>query len=787
MKCVLASVTVCALLFASACSQSPEKLLASANKYHENKKYDEASILYQKILVKDKTNAEAYYRLGLNLLDQGKGNEASQALRRAVDLKPSNTDAETKLAEIYLFAYQRDPKRAKNLVADIKDLDNKILQQNPNSFDGLRIQGLSALVVDHDLAKAQESFAKANHVKPYARDLIGVYADVLVQSGKVEEGIALVKDMLAHDKTWGLGYDFLYVQYARTGQRDKAEAVLRERVDADPTSAVGIVNYANYRLQTGDFAGAEQLMQRMVKDPKDFPNAELLLGDFYIRAKKPDLAQAAYDAGKKVDTKDAVQYEERLIGLQAATNHAPQALGMAKDLVDKNPKNASASDIYAELLLRNNTRDTSAKTVEEIKKMLDANPASTLLRLDLAKAYFEMNDRDKALPALEQVINDEQKTGRARAAIVISAQTLEARIYGERGDNAKALELTTKLLAARPGDPDALLIRARALIATGQGATAQPELEALLQRFPNLTEGHIQLGDVYLNQHQFEKASAQFEAASKASPPDARAVIGLQTVKLFSGHPAEAIQGMQDLVSKNPSNVFLRRELARFETMAASMPPNLNQPAGRQLLQQAADNYKQIVATNGSQSDVWLNLGLIQRALGENDAALASFEQAETTNPKNAAAFLNQALLLSLLNRKKEAIDSYNKVLNLVPDNAQAMNNLAFLSAESGTNLDQAQTYAEQAKKKAPNNPDVNDTLGYVYLQKNLNKQAADIFRQNVQQHPDNPSFRFHLAMALLKEGDKQGAKEQASKALQGAASTPDLQNKIKAFVGQIG
>jgi uncharacterized protein HemY len=79
----------------------------------------------------------------------------------------------------------------------------------------------------------------------------------------------------------------------------------------------------------------------------------------------------------------------------------------------------------------------------------------------------------------------------------------------------------------------------------------------------------------------------------------------------------------------------------------------------------------------------------------------------------------------------------------------------------------------------------VDDTLGYVYLQKNLNTQAVEIFRQNVREHPNNAAYRFHLAMALFKQGDKQGAKDQAGKALQGA--DPDLQNQIKTFVGKIG
>ena len=44
----------------------------------------------------------------------------------------------------------------------------------------------------------------------------------------------------------------------------------------------------------------------------------------------------------------------------------------------------------------------------------------------------------------------------------------------------------------------------------------------------------------------------------------------------------------------------------------------------------------------------------------------------------------------------------------------------------------------------------------------------------------------FHLAMALLKEGDKQGAKDEAQKALQ-SSSQPEQQSKIRTFVNQIG
>src|SRR6476659_1286729 len=147
MKFALTATAVCVFLLSTACTQSPEKLIATVNRYHEKKKFKEASILYQKAIAKDKTNAEAYYREGLNLIDSAYQDpaaygEAVKFLRRAIDLKPDNVDAETKLAEIFLAAYAASPTQNKSLLPEMKELDGKILQHDPNSFDGIRIQGM---------------------------------------------------------------------------------------------------------------------------------------------------------------------------------------------------------------------------------------------------------------------------------------------------------------------------------------------------------------------------------------------------------------------------------------------------------------------------------------------------------------------------------------------------------------------------------------------------------------------------------------------------------------------
>jgi tetratricopeptide (TPR) repeat protein len=785
MKHVLTLAGFCALLFSSACSQSPEKLIATGNRYHDQKKFREASILYQKAIAKDKTNAEAYYRQGLNLLDDGNPVEASKYFRRAIDLKPSNTDAEVKLAEIYLGAYASNPSKFKNLLSDAKDLDSKILKQNPNSFDGTRIQALLYLA-DNDRDQALASFAKANAIKPHSRELVGGYAQTLAGAQRFGEAEALVRDMLAHDKTWGPGYDFLYIVYSRQNDKAKAENVLQERVQNDPSSPVAVQNLSNYLLLTNRYDEAEALMKRTLNDKKSFPAGREMLGDFYMRAKKFDQALQQYQAGAKEDSKNALQYRQRIVAVYQATGRRDDALKLAKTLASDNPKDATASEVYSSLLLQNGSKTEVSKSVDELKTLVGNNPSDGALHFQLARAYFGLGQMDKALGEALESIQDESKNKVVRPIVLLGARTLAARVYEDRGDHVKAIEQTEAVLSSNPKLPDARLIRDRALIGTNQIEKAQTDLEALVQEVPAMNDAHLQLAGLYVLGKQYDKANAEFDRVWKSNPPDTRGLLGLQAVKLAQGKGSEAVAALRDLVQKNPDVPAYREQLASFETTAGAQTVRSNPAGAKQLFEQAADNYKELLKINSKSADLWLRLGMIQRQLGQFDQALGSFEEASKVDPKNVNVLLNQAMLQEAAGKKSAASDTYNRILGLDPENPLALNNIAFIEAEKGTNLDQAMTFAQRAKKRVPNSPDISDTLGYVYLQKNLNSEALRIFRQVVQQNPQNPTYHFHLAMALLKEGDKQGAKDEAQKALQ-SSPQPEQQDKIRTFVNQIG
>ncbi len=502
MKRLAVFVSLCALLFASACSQSPQRLVEAGNRYHDRKKFQEASILYRKAIAKDKTFADAYYREGLNLIDQSNPVEAAKFFRRAVDLKPDNVDAEVKLAEIYLTAYAVDQKKFRVLVPEIKDLTAKILQRNPKDFHGLRLQAFMYLT-DKDLQKAISTFQEANQIQPYSRDVVGWLAQSLTANNQFDEAEKLMNGMIVHDKTWGPAYDFLFLQYLQRKREPEAEKMLRLHLENDPKNAVPYINLSNYLLRRDHYPEAESVIRRVLSDKKSFPNGHQLVGDFYIRAGKLPEALAEFRAGVKEDPKNELGYQQRIIATLArqGTNDPSkqkEAIDLAKKVADAHPKDANANGMYASLLLSTGFHQDVQKSMTELKKLVAQNNTDPVLHLDLARGYLAQNDQDHALSEAMEAVRLKQDLAPARI--------IAARVYEGRGQHGKALEQTDLVLHNQPGNPEAHLVRGAALLGLKDWDKARPELEALVAQFPENAEALYLLSNLYLATNNLPKA-----------------------------------------------------------------------------------------------------------------------------------------------------------------------------------------------------------------------------------------------------------------------------------------
>jgi Flp pilus assembly protein TadD len=143
-------------------------------------------------------------------------------------------------------------------------------------------------------------------------------------------------------------------------------------------------------------------------------------------------------------------------------------------------------------------------------------------------------------------------------------------------------------------------------------------------------------------------------------------------------------------------------------------------------------------------------------------------------------------MLLDGLGRRDEAKPMYEEVLRAQPDQPVALNNLAYLKAEEGSDLDTAMSYARKARSSYPQDSNIADTLGWIYIKKNLSDDAIRIYREITSREPNNPVYRYHLAMALLQKGDRQSAKKELETAMKNGPTAAD-QQKIQALMVKVG
>jgi Tfp pilus assembly protein PilF len=180
-----------------------------------------------------------------------------------------------------------------------------------------------------------------------------------------------------------------------------------------------------------------------------------------------------------------------------------------------------------------------------------------------------------------------------------------------------------------------------------------------------------------------------------------------------------------------------------------------------------------------------MRLGVLYQLKGDMTKAIASFQEALELAPTDPSAAAALADAYRVAGRNVEAMANYRRVLVLDPENANAMNNLAYTLLDSGGAPDDAQKLAEQALQKAPKNPNFADTLGMVYLKKNLEDSAMQVFSGLTQRFPDNPVFRYHYALSLTGKGQKAKAKTELEVALR--KSPPDeLRRNIQSSLAKM-
>ena len=303
-----------------------------------------------------------------------------------------------------------------------------------------------------------------------------------------------------------------------------------------------------------------------------------------------------------------------------------------------------------------------------------------------------------------------------------------------------AVQLAEQLNKERPG-PDSQLLLARALTSHNDLKQADDTLATLSKEYPNAAVVQVQLGSLAARRNDRPAAQRAFEAAARLDPKNREALLGLVAIDLSNRNVAQAQQRVEAHLAKNGDDPAVMTLLARTLIM--------NRETAR-----AEETLKKVVLISPSSIDAYGLLGQLYLSQRRLDEALAEFDRIAKRQKKAVAAQTVAAMIAQLQNQPDEAKKRYEKVLEIDGHAAVAANNLAWMYAEKGDNLDVALQLAQTAKAQLPDQPQVNDTLGWIYYKKGLPALAVAPLKESIAKEPTNPIFHYHLGVVYAGAGD---------------------------------
>src|SRR5262249_7236086 len=134
-------------------------------------KDEDASVNLRKAIQKDANLGEAYYKLAQTYLKLNDRRNAYQNYLRAVDLLPDTTEVKVRFADLVGQLYQCDARRPKVLYDQFAKVVGQLAAKDPNGYDALRFEGYQALF-DRKLDQGIALLEKANQVKPYEPEVV---------------------------------------------------------------------------------------------------------------------------------------------------------------------------------------------------------------------------------------------------------------------------------------------------------------------------------------------------------------------------------------------------------------------------------------------------------------------------------------------------------------------------------------------------------------------------------------------------------------------------------------
>ncbi len=555
-----------------------------------------------------------------------------------------------------------------------------------------------------DLQQLQFPAAPAANAPPAANAQLRAALDAIT-AGRPEEALRLAQGELQRQPKSAPAHEVLGIAWALQGDLAKGRTALEKAVALDPSQWTALVKLGDLELAQGDRAAAQKRFEAAAKKGAEDPQLQQRLGLVAFYGNRFNDAEVFLKKGIAGLAPDTVGVRPYLAWIYNQRGQYARTLAVFQGVPLDKAKNAQAYIAVGTALAGLGRAQEARALLEGARLQLPTHPGVWLLS--------GRNLRQMALFA---------------DAVAVLKQAVKL----SPGNKMAAMELALAEMGG--GDTAGGLARAQAL------ALSAPQNMALQHA---MAQAYAQAG-------QPDQAVALYRPLLEVAQTRRGAALGMARQLMLGRSYPQAQAVLQKALAQDAGDAELLQLLGSVQASQGQYAP-------------AVQSYRKALQANPAQPEVMQLMSVAQTRAGDAAGALQSAQKLADFAPESPVALLFLAIQQEGAGKPEQAQSNYEAVLRMDTGNRVALNNLALIMLERGQ---PQRALARQLHPSAGSDPQLLDTVGWVYLKSNRADEGRKALEQAVALPHAGASVWYHYAVLLSGQNEKHKAAQAASKAL---------------------
>lgn len=652
-------------------------LLDKIFQLEEKGSYQEAIGRYKEAIKKNPESLEFYLSLARAYTFSQQPTQAIAVLNKAMNLDPVAKGVNMAFGEAYL---------ANGNFLEAENYVNQVLKKNPDDPEALAFLGkLYLFLGDKDTSEKYYKLSiKAN---PRSKIALSSYALYLIAQHQELEALKIYEKIAAEDPkaAWAkqsindIKFD---INLHKLAQRysEKTEEELLNTIDENPLYLPYYIKLGSYYLKHKEEKKAANLyLKGLVHNPKSI-DLTAALGNAYLAA---DMLEAS-----KIQFEEILNLEsdnpEALAGLGKLAEKDKQpkkAETLYKKALESNPKNATALNYLAGLLISEKRFDEAELVLEKIKKnygsplwvknaIIDAKNGFLLAEI---QTTLDKKNFSKAENLYEQLLIAEPNH--------IDYYIRAGLFYYHERKYEKAISIYLKGLKIDPENADIYANLGYAYLRTNKIKEAEHSFKKALKLNPKMSEGLSGMGNLWIIRKNYKKAEKFIQEALALTSDNDAALSSLGNLRMAQKKYPEAVLIYQRLMKENPKEKWIIQLYQ--DALNGLQIDEADRFAKEEKYKEAALIYQSLLHKYPDNPQYASKLGQMYIRLRDYKQASAIFLEGLSQSPNDNDLLVSLSYSYLLGKNLSEAYSTLSKALEQDPLNAEALAGMGHIAAEN--------------------------------------------------------------------------------------------------------